>query len=136
MRDGIPIPELKGRLNERLPEILFGILSKPKPDGRYRWKGLAPNGDKIVVETGGPKKGSVFNTTGSGCGDGNLFNLIVALHCNGNLVEACRFSERILGLEPNGWQPDPARTEQARQEERRAAEESENCVSAWKKDPV
>jgi hypothetical protein len=130
MRDGIPIPELKARLNEGLPQVLFDVLSNAKPDGRNRWKGSAPNGDKIVVETSGPKRGYVFNTTGSGCGDGNLFNLIVALHCNGNRIEACRFSERILGLDPNGWQPDPVRAEHVRQEERRAAEESEKARRA------
>ena len=138
MRTLIPIVELKVRLNAGLPEILFNILSGVKREGRGRWKGYAPNGDMIVVETAGPKRGEVFNTTGSGRGDGNLFNLILALFCNGSMGDAGRFCERILGLGSDAWQPDPARVELIRQAERDAAHESERVrekrFSTWRRE--
>jgi Toprim domain len=110
----IPIAELKAKIKERLPAILFDLLRNVKNDGPDRWKGDAPNGDRIAVQTGGPKKGYVYNTTGSRRGDGNLFNVILDLHCDGNEFEACRFCERILGLDPDGYIPDPARAEHQR----------------------
>ena len=125
MITSIPIPELKARLTDGLPEILFRILTDLKLDGPDRWKGLAPTGDMIAVQAGGHKRGYVFNTTGSGRGDGNLFNLIEELHCNGNRFEACRLCERILGLDPAEWRPDPARAEQVRQTQKEAVEKLE-----------